>query len=413
MPISLRRRVAPLLIVPLVALAPGVGEPQSVPPPTPVPPAGSLSPYPTALETPVPSTEPPRISAQAAALADLDSGELLWERRPDQRRPIASVTKIMTALLVLEMADPAQLVTAGPSAVSQSGAELGLESGEQVPVRDLMLALMLQSANDAAVALAEHVAGSVEAFVEEMNRRADELGLEETLFASPNGLDDTGYSSAHDLVTLTAEAFGTPGFARVVSTRFHRIPSPDGEARRIQNRNALLWLYPGAIGVKTGYTAAAGFCLVAAAERDGLRLVAVVLGAPGEAFSDAATVLNHGFASYERRAVVGAGQSLDAVVVDGRRVPARAGESVSALLRRGEPVTLHVRPDPGLTLPLEEGDPVGVVEATAGGRLLGRSPAVAAGNVGAAPAAQESPWWERALDAVGRFFTRIFRAIFG
>jgi D-alanyl-D-alanine carboxypeptidase len=154
----------PAAVVLLALAGPAAG--QSVPPPTPVPPAGSPSPYPTALETPVPSAGPPRLTAAAAALGDLDTGEVLWQRKGSERRPIASVTKIMTALLVLETSDPREVVTASADAAAQSGAELGLEEGEAVPVRDLILALMLQSANDAAVALAEHVAGSVEAFVE-------------------------------------------------------------------------------------------------------------------------------------------------------------------------------------------------------------------------------------------------------
>jgi D-alanyl-D-alanine carboxypeptidase (penicillin-binding protein 5/6) len=405
--------VAVLLVAWVASPRPAIGQP--VPPPTPVPPAGSPSPYPTALATPVPSAEPPRLTAESAALGDLDSGEILWQRRGTERRPIASVTKIMTALLVLETADPGELVTASAEAASQSGAELGLEVGEQLPVRDLLLALMLQSANDAAVALAEHVSGDVEAFVQGMNRRAGELGLQDTRFASPNGLDDSGYSTARDLIALTVQAYGTRPFGRIVSTKFHSIPSPDGEPRRIQNRNALLWLYPGAGGVKTGYTTAAGFCLVASATRDGLRLVSVALGAPDEAFTDAATILDHGYAAYERRAVITAGQPLDPISVEGRRVPVRATDGVEALLPRGQPVALEVQPEPGLQLPIDAGDTVGLVEATAGGESLGQSSVVAAATVRPAPHVEgdDEPWWERALEAVGRFFTRVVRAIFG
>jgi serine-type D-Ala-D-Ala carboxypeptidase (penicillin-binding protein 5/6) len=392
---------------------PAIG--QSVPPPTPVPPAGSPSPYPTALATPaVPSSEPPKVTAESAALGDLDSGEILWQRRGSERQPIASVTKIMTALLVLETTDPGELVTASPEAASQSGAELGLEAGEQLPVRDLLLALMLQSANDAAVALAEHVAGSVEVFVAGMNRRARQLGLQDTQFASPNGLDDSGYSTARDLIALTVEAYGTRPFGRIVSTKFHRIPSPDGEPRRIQNRNALLWLYPGAGGVKTGYTAAAGFCLVASAARDGLRLVSVALGAPDEAFTDVATILDHGYAAYEHRAVITAGQSLDPISVQGREVPIRARDNVEALLPRGQSVALEVEPVAGLQLPIDAGDTVGLVEATAGGEPLGQTSVVASTTVRIAVEEEEDePWWERAVEAVGRFLTRVVRAIFG
>lgn len=409
-----RRAALPLLVAALVATATGPAAGQSVPPPTPVPPAGSPSPYPTALDTPVPSAAPPRLAAAAAALGDVDTGDVLWQRKGAERRPIASVTKIMTALLILETSEPGEMVTASAVAAAESGAELGLEPGEQVPVRDLLLALLLQSANDAAVALAEHVAGSVDAFVDGMNRRARELGLTDTRFASPNGLDDSGYSTARDLVALTTAAFEERGFARIVSTRFHRIPALEGDPRHIQNRNALLWLYPGATGVKTGYTASAGFCLVATAERDGLRLVGVVLGAPGEAFSQAATLLNHGYAAYERRTVIAERESLEPIEVGDRPVPTVAGEPVEALVARGQPVSLEVRPEPDLRLPIDRGQPLGVVEATAEGVSLGEAPILAATAVTrAVPAPRPDPWWIRALEAVGRAFARLLRAIFG
>ena len=277
------------------------------------------------------------------------------------------------------------------------------------------MALMLQSANDAAVALAEHVGGTVDGFVDGMNRRARRLGARDTAFASPNGLDDTGYSSARDIAAITVEAFRDPTFREVVATRFRRVPSPEGTPRRIQNRNALLWLYPGAIGVKTGFTSAAGFCLVAAAERDGLRLVAVVLGAPSAPWSDAAEMLNHGFETWGRM-VVDSGTDLEPVPVAGRGVPVRADGELSLLFRRDEAVDLEVRPDAQLTLPVAEGEAIGEVVAVQEGEVLGRVPAVAAATVsaGEGPApAEEEPWWERAWDAVAGFFVRTWRAIFG
>jgi len=404
--------VAGVLVTAVSALASG----QGVPPPTPVPPNGSPSPYPTALETPPPSTREPRLEAASAILADLDAGEVLWERNADEPRPIASLTKIMTGLLVVEATDPDEVVTASPNAAAQTGAELGLRAGEQQPVRQLLMALMLQSANDAAVALAEHVGGTVDAFVDGMNRRARRLRARDTRFASPNGLDDSGFSSARDLVDITVEAFRDVTFAEVVATKFHRVPAPEGEPRMIQNRNALLWLYPGAIGVKTGYTAAAGFCLVAAAERDGLRLVAVILGAPESPWSDVAEVLNHGFETWERRTVVGPDTVLDPIEVDGGDVAVRPDGALSLLLRRGQEVDLEVRSEPGLSLPVAEGEPVGEVVVTANGETLGQVPVVASRTVAApatAPNDEEDPWWERAWDAVAGFFARMWRAIFG
>jgi D-alanyl-D-alanine carboxypeptidase (penicillin-binding protein 5/6) len=374
---------------------------------------GSPSPFPSTLDTPEPSRRPPDLSAASSILLDLDSGKVLFEDRPEERRPIASLTKIMTALLVLEATAPRDVVTASATAAAQSGAELELEAGEQVPVRELLYALMLQSANDAAVALAEHVAGSVDAFVERMNRRARQLGVSDTRFASPNGLDDSGYSTAADLAVVTTEAYREPGFAKIVATRFREIPAPAGEPRRIQNRNALLWLYPGSVGVKTGYTSAAGFCVVAAAEREGLRLATVILGAPTEAFSDAAEVLNFGFAAYERRVLVEAGQSFDPIEIDGREVPVAAEESLEALLRRGREVVTTVRPDLGLSLPVVEGEGVGSVRVTSEGAELGEVTLIAAETVGAARSEEEPAWWERAWRAVVDWIDLVWRRLFG
>lgn len=372
------------------------------PPPTPVPPYGSPSPFPTALNTPPPAARPPLVSAASAVLVDLDSGEVLYERAAGSRRPIASTTKIMTALLVLESATPFDEVTASGRAASQEGAELGLEPGERISVRELLYALMLQSANDAAVSLAEHVGGSVEVFVEQMNERARTLGLADTRFASPNGLDDSGYSTALDLAAITVAAFGSSTFEETVGTRFRTIPAPEGPARRIQNRNALLWLYPGALGVKTGYTGAAGFCLVAAAERDGLRLGTVVLGSPQEPFSDAAALLNFGFTVYERRQAVRLGDPLDPVRVAGRLIAVEAGDDLRVLVRREERVDVVIRPFRSLGLPVARGERVGELVVSASGEEVGVAPVVAAESIRATAPVRLS-WWRRAWEAITSF----------
>jgi serine-type D-Ala-D-Ala carboxypeptidase (penicillin-binding protein 5/6) len=377
------------------------------PPPTPVPPYGSPSPFPTALDTPPPADSPPTLSAASAVLVDLDSGEVLFDRAGGRRRPIASTTKIMTALLVLESATPVDEVIASDRAVSEEGAELGLEKGERISVRELLYALMLQSANDAAVALAEHVGGSVDAFIEQMNERTRRLGLTDTRFASPNGLDDSGYSTARDLAAITVEAFRSSTFAETVGSRFREIPASDGPARRIQNRNALLWLYPEAIGVKTGYTAAAGFCLVAAAERDGLRLGTVVLGSPDEPFSDAAALLNYGFSAFERRQVVHLGDPLDPIRVAGRLVPVEAGDVLAVLVRRDESVDEQIQPFGGLGLPVARGERVGKLVLSASGEELGEVPVVAAEAVRASQRVRPS-WWQRVWDAITSFLADFF-----
>jgi serine-type D-Ala-D-Ala carboxypeptidase (penicillin-binding protein 5/6) len=385
---------------------------QKVPPPTPVPPDGSPSPFQSTLETPSPSTQAPKIDAGSVLLVDLDSGQVLFQRRAGKRRPIASTTKIMTALLVLEESRAKDVVTASGNAALQEGSILGLRQGEEITVRNLLSALLLQSANDAAVALAEHVAGSVGDFVDRMNARARELGATDTRFESPNGLDDRGYSTARDLAMMTVEAYRNETFTEVVSRLAVKIPSPDGEPRHIQNRNALLWLYPDAIGVKTGFTSAAGFCLVGAAERDGLRLAAVVLGAPDEAFSDAAALLSFGFETFERQTVIEVGEAFGPVEVEDQEVEVAAEGSLDLLVRRTTDLEEVVLLDTGLTLPLAEGERVGEVIVRAGDEELGRVPVVTVEEI-RAPPEPPRPWWERTWDSVRTFFERIVEAILG
>ena len=415
-------RVALGAFVTIVFLLPGVAgaqtPPPSPPPPTPVvlPGGGtSPSPFPSTLRTPAPSGQPPEIRAQAAVLADLETGQVLFAHKPNERRPIASLTKIMTAMLVTERTEPTDVVTVSDEAASGRPAgisSLGLVPGERIRVNELLYALLLQSANDAAVALAEHVSGSVDAFVDDMNTRAERLGLPNTMFASPNGLDDDGYSSASDLVRLTRAAYRSRGFASVVATRLHTVTSLDEPPRIVQNRNVLLWLYPGAIGVKTGFTSAAGFCVVAAAEREGMRLIAVVLGEPSEPFSEAAALLNYGFAAFDQRTLVREGERLGVVDVAGRTIPLIAGGSLRGLVPAGRPIQRTVVLDDHVAYPPALGSRIGVLRLSAGGRVLGEVPARVA-DVPPPPPPGSGPWWARALGAVVDAGAAVLNAVVG
>jgi serine-type D-Ala-D-Ala carboxypeptidase (penicillin-binding protein 5/6) len=409
-----RRRAGRLvaMLVPAAVLACAIAAPSTAapdtPPPTPV--DGKPSPFVTKLRTPAPSTHPPAVHAPIGMLADLDSGQILYSHGSDRPRPIASVTKLMTALLVLERSRLDETVTvsrnAAPSVAGYHGSELGLRAGERISVRDLLYGLLVQSSNDAAVALAEHVSGSVGAFVRLMNRRARRLGMRDTEYFSPNGLDDRGRSSAADLVALTRADYRYPEFARIVATKFHAIPSPHGKPRHIQNRNVLLWLYPGAIGVKTGYTAGARFCVVGAAQRDGLRLMSVVLGSPDEPFSDAAALLDYGFTAFVRRSFVTAGADLGPVDIPGGRVEGVAGDDLRALVPTAASANAsrRVDVDPGVGYPPALGEPIGVLHVHIPGLALGDVP-VLASRVPPPPPPEAGPWWRRTaaavLDAVG------------
>jgi D-alanyl-D-alanine carboxypeptidase (penicillin-binding protein 5/6) len=406
----------------LFAVLPALGDTQAadVPPPTMVPVAGggmSPSPFPSVLRTPAPSTQPPEVRAASAVLVDLDSGQVLFAKDPHQRRAIASLTKIMTALLTLERTTPSEIVTVSPEA-SDPGptvgiSQLGLVPGERISVQQLLYALLLQSANDAALALAEHISGTVEDFVKAMNSRAKRLGLTDTRFTSPNGLDDTGYSSAFDLAKLTRLAYEEPMFARIVRTKYREIPAPDGEPRVIQNRNVLLWLYPGAIGVKTGYTSRAGFCVVGAAEQNGLRLLAVVLGEPGEPFSDTAALLNYGFTAFERRTLVHADEQLVSVPIDGRHVWVAAGSDLVGLVPVDAEVRREVSVDPGVSFPPGVGETVGDLTVTVPGLRVGTVPLVVVSVPGPSPPAEPGPWWRRAASSVVSALDGVLSALFG
>ncbi len=407
---GLRATAVALAIVAIPLAVGGAGARQgSVPPPTPVPPDGEPSPFVTSLSTPVAAVTPPQIATGSVILGDLDSGQILFQTAPDLRRPIASVTKIMTALLVLERADLNDVTTVQDDATfpaDQAGlSALGLVPGERISVRDLLYAVLLQSANDAAVVLAEDVSGTEARFEAAMNARARQLGMADTRFRSSNGLDDQGYSSARDLMTLSRAVYGTqPEFGRIAATRFWEIPSPRGRPRTVQNRNVLLWLYPGAFGVKTGYTAKAGFCVVAAAQRDGRRLVAVVLGSAGEPFSDAAALLNYGFAAFTRQRFVEEGEEAGTVPLPGGTVSVTTGSSLEALVPTSavKQVTRTITVAAGAAFPPAPGEQVATMVVTIPGLRLGAVPLLAADLPPPPDLTHAGPWWQRAAGSVVR-----------
>lgn len=247
----------------------------------------------------------PPLRARAALLVDLGSGRVLLARRAGLPLPVASLTKIMTALLVLERSSPSDVARVSARAARQPPTTVGLVAGERISVKDLLYGLLLSSGNDAAVALAERVSGSVPSFVESMNRRAAELGMGGTDFASPSGLNDRGRSTAEDLARLTEVALREPWFARIVATERRTIRGSGGVLERVRNLNKMLWAWPGTFGVKTGYTRRAGECLITAVRSGGRRLLAVVLGEPvtaawKTAYTDAVRMIRYGFAMLAR-----------------------------------------------------------------------------------------------------------------
>jgi len=339
------------------------------------------------------AVKPPAVGCEACIVV-ADTGEVLWRRRAERQLPNASTTKMMTAILVVD-SGVADDVTVSASAASTGGGGLDLIEGQVWPVESLLAALLLSSSNEAAVALAEHVAGSEAAFVDSMNDRAATLGLDHTHFVTPHGLDAAGhYSSAEDLAALAEVLLEDPFLRRTVAASEIAVDGPEGEVA-IENRNLLLESYPGAIGVKTGYTLGAGNALVAAARRQGRTLITVVLRAE-DSFADSTTLLDYGFARLRRSVLIRAGEPVGGIVLD----PAGAVRAVTARASRGlaPPDTVRFRFEQAadFELPVSDGDVVGRVAVTSRGRVVDELDAVASGGLGGGP----TSWAARGLATV-------------
>lgn len=333
----------------------------------------------------------PRVEAASAVLMDAATDEILFTKAPNQRRAIASTTKIMTAIVVIERARlGAKLrVPAAVTRVGESSAEL--VRGERRTVQQLLYAMMLQSANDAAAALAIYVGRSLRGFVAMMNRKAAGLGAKRTHFANPHGLTaPRNYSTARDLAVIAAYGLKNPIFSRVVKTKQAKIPGPGRKYSRVfVNHNRLLWDFRGAIGVKTGYTVPAGNCLVAAARRGPTTLVAVALGSPSAAAAYRTTVslLRYGFSGYRSEQLLTEGEicaRLPVTGLAGDTVNLLAARTVTARLfggRSGTTVTAVVSKQ--ASLPIAKGEVLGEAQVRRDGAVLATAQLVAERDVDA------------------------------
>lgn len=356
------------------------------------------------------AAEPPPFSAGAVLVANGKTGEILFEYNADKRLPMASITKVMTALVVLERAKPGEVVTVGRQAPAVGEATVYLVPGEKLPVRDLLAAALIQSANDAAYALASHVGGgSAERFVAMMNERAQELGLGDTRYVRPDGLDVAGhYSSARDVFTLARYAMRRPLFRRLVRTRQTTIAG----GRRIVTRNDLLRTFPGTIGVKTGQTTGAGWSEVAAARRDGVTIYVVLLGSPSrvQRNDDLEELLTWGFDQYGRIELVEEGRTYatSAVPFSERRLRLVARGRVERLVRLGRPWVETVVAPRIVHLPVERGRRLGEV-CVEDGKLRLCQPLVAAEAVPSASVRSRFSWYiGRALERAGGMLKSVF-----
>lgn len=308
------------------------------------------------------------VSAKSAILINSQTGEVLYEKNPDDKMLIASTTKIMTAVVVLDKCGMDDIVEVSPDAANVEGSSAYLRAGEKLTVRELLYALMLSSGNDAAAALAIHVSGSIEKFAGDMNAKAKELGLENTSYKNPHGLDAEGhYSTARDLAKLTQYALKNNDFKDIVSTKTAAVGS-----RSLTNHNKLLWNIDGAIGVKTGYTKAAGRILVSAVERNGASYICVTLNDPDD-WDDHTNIYNKVFSQIEQRTVCRAGEVLDTVSVvsgDKETVNVVYKNDVTLSVQTGTEITAEVELPQFIYAGVEKGDTAGRVTYYSGEEKL-------------------------------------------
>ena len=257
--------------------------------------------------------EPPKISASAAIVLDTVSGRILYEKNAHSRRAMASTTKIMTAIVAIENGNLDDKVKVSKRAASIGGSVINLQAGEDLSLKELLYGMLIKSGNDAAIAVAEHIGGSVEDFVKTMNKKAKDLGLKDTAFKNPHGLDATGhYSTAYELAKITRYALKNPVFSKMAGTQSMHITNRD-----LYTTNEMLSIYPGADGVKTGYTGKAGRCLVTSATKEGWRIISVVLNCPSRSAraQSSKDILDFAFSNYKIYNLAKAGEAEGSVNV--------------------------------------------------------------------------------------------------
>ena len=310
------------------------------------------------------------ISAEHAIVTDATTGRILYEKESDHRGLIASTTKIMTALIVCEQSNILDRVRIPKEAVGIEGSSMYLREGEILTIQELLYGLMLHSGNDAAIALAIYCGGTVEDFVALMNDKAHRLGLENTHFENPHGLDSPGhYSTAHDMAILSAYAMNNPIFYQTVSTKTCNLGQ-----RFLRNHNKLLWRVDGADGIKTGFTKAAGRILVSSATRKGRRLICVTMNDPND-WQDHATLLNNGFSQYTIFQIVSVDTCIGTIDIAGGsagEVSLFSKDSFHYPLSEDESVTIILQPQAFVYAPVVKGSDAGVAYICVDGEPVGK-----------------------------------------
>lgn len=348
-----------------------------------------------------PAWSTPAVVGRAAVLIDSKTGKVLYNKNGDVRMAPASTTKVLTAAVALEEGKLDDIVTVSKNASSQEGSSIYSTEGEKFTLEQLLYALLLESANDSAVAIAEHIAGSVEKFTELMNAKAREWGARNSNFENPNGLPDPNhYVTAYDLAQITRHAMTIPKFREITATEYYDIPRQNPlSPKRVWNHNKLIrggqWYYKGANGGKTGYTREAKQCLVSSASRDGQEFIAVVLGSEGNnIWTDSKSLLDFGFANFRSVQLVAPGTKITEVPVksgvSGVRLITETGLYYTAAKNEQVNASSKVELFPEITAPIAEGQKLGEVRYFKDGRDVGAVSLVAAGKVNRKPLAEPS-----------------------
>ena len=351
--------------------------------------------------------EEEKLYARAAALVDGDTGRVLYGKNADAVMPMASTTKIMTCIIALEYGNPQDVYTVSSYAASMPQVKAGYGQGEQYRLEDLLYALILESHNDAAVVIAEGVAGSVEGFAALMNRKAAELGCTSTNFVTPNGLDAEGHqTTAAELGRISAYAMENERFCEIIQTRSYTYSSVSGrQSHSISNKNAFLDQYDGCIGIKTGYTGDAGYCYVGCARRDEVTLISVVLACgwpPHKTYKwqDCRVLLDYGFADFGIQEILTPQKAFDTVgVSNGIRdtITVSTADSLRLLIGEQETVRTEYSLPKTVDAPVSAGEQIGIMELYINDTLYGTYPVQADQSVGEFT-------WKYALDVIVQYF---------
>lgn len=349
----------------------------------------------TAAAKPLEDGQPMTLTSPAAILAETATGTIIFEKNADEKREVASITKLMTALLVLEALDRGDVkltdqVQVSQNAAAMKGSQALLDANATYSLEDLLRTTIMASANDSAVALAEYLCGSEEAFVARMNARAQELGMTNTMYVNCTGYPQDGqYTTAHDVCTLCCEVAKHPQYTAYSSVWIDKLTHPGGRVTDLTNTNRLVRFYQGCDGFKTGSTDAAKYCLAATAEKNGMRLVAIVLGTPVSQtrFDEARAMLDYGFANYQRISIANKGDLLgECLPVHGGAadtVELALGSGLSMLLKNGQQSGLKLElalPD-YVDAPVSQGDVLGTVNVLLDGQVIAKLNCVSAVDV--------------------------------